>query len=50
MVSSSFPFSKVEGTMIEVEEMCGFDTLMKESERKLNFSPLRVCIGVGKGD
>ena len=49
-VSSSFPFSGVEGAMIMVEERCGFDALMKESEGKLNFSPLRVCLAVGKGD
>ena len=30
--------------MIEVEERCGIDAVVKESEGKLNFTPLRVCL------
>ena len=33
-----------------MEERCGFDALVKESEGKLNFSPMRVCPVVGRGD
>ena len=42
-VSSFSSFSRVEGALIEVEESCGFNVLMKESGEKLNISPLRVC-------
>ena len=31
--------------MIEVEERCGIDAVVKESEEKLNFTPLRVSGG-----
>ena len=48
-VSSSSSFSGVEGALIEVDESCGFDALVKESGGKLNISPLRVCPRGRKG-
>ena len=29
--------------MIAMEQRCGIDAVVKESEGKLNFTPLRVC-------
>lgn len=49
-VFSSSSFSKVKRSMTKVEERCGFDVLVKESERKLNISPLRVCPTEEMGD
>ena len=48
-VSSSSPFSGVEGALIEVEESRGFDAFLKESRGKLNVSPLRVYSAEGRG-
>ena len=48
-VSSSSPFSGVEGALIEVEESRGFDAFLKESRGKLNVSPVRVYPVEGRG-
>ena len=41
--SSSFPFSRVVGALIEMEESCGPKAFLKEIEGELNVSPLSVC-------
>nr|CAN78335.1 hypothetical protein VITISV_004143 [Vitis vinifera] len=42
-VSSSSTFLGGKGVVMAMEERCDIDTVVKESEGRLNFTPLRVC-------
>ena len=42
-VFSSSTFSGGEGVVMAMEERCDIGTVVKESEGRLNFTPLRVC-------
>ena len=41
--SSSSPFSGVGGSLLELEERCGHEVVLKETEEGLSVNPLSVC-------